>query len=278
MREYFFLFILAIYSSILHANVLCSVSDNREFNPDQFNFSEVGPIYGSSRKFKRINSILSKEDFLSLTESKIKNDFGSFSINLIYDSETQSIIYLLGEYHLKDKKQKALGMNIVSKFRIRAVEGLQYEAEGHCLSGPMNAVVSLWTSFSSALKPFGLRSSTILDAYNSQVKIACNELDLIPKNKDLTLLIPIECGEFKNVPQGVCKLVKGTEEEKKKCDSFLIDQRNTRMAKNTINLLTAVTPGEPILLIAGANHIPGIAGILVKEGRFKLISECWSEK
>jgi hypothetical protein len=274
----YLLIILTAYSSFLYANVVCSIAGKKEFNQDQFNFSDVGPIYGSSRNLKTINATLSKEDFLRLTESKIKNDFGNFSVNLIYDTKTKSIIYLIGEAHVKNQKQKTLGVDIVSKFRIRAAEGLQYKAENSCMSGPMKAVMRLYSDFSGLLRPFGLQGSTIIDAYNSQVKITCKDLHLIPQVKDLTLFVPIECGEFKNVPQGVCKLGSSTKEEDMQCENFLVDQRNSRMAKNTINLLSSVTPGEPILLIAGKNHINGVAGILAQENRFKIISECWSEK
>ena len=179
-------------------------------------------------------------------------------------------LILLGESHLKGKELSVMGRKIVRQFKLRGIEGgSKQELEQLNRSWFTKQFIKLYSSMRDPL--FGViypstRIATYEDGYVAKLPdelfykgievhdVQLESIEDVP-SKFLDQNVPVAFG-----------IEAGQLDSSK--NSFFIDDREKRKAKNIEKILDLFPEQEFMLVIVGTGHLPGLVKILVEEKEF----------
>jgi hypothetical protein len=196
-----------------------------------------------------------------------------YDVAVLNNKETNEILVMLGETHIKGPRSALLGSKVLKNYKVRMVEGVPSEevAEMQRTNPELYDTIT-WKRKVLQILTFNLFGSTIdvaIDNNNSQT-IGYKALNQMTKERDsnneysdksiqnLKKTIKASDKKFVNFPIEFGDFLKPSSS-----DSYILHARNIRMAKN-INAISEASANEKgaQLVVVGAAHLPGLVSLL----------------
>ncbi|GAB4418895.1 MAG: hypothetical protein OHK0056_28680 [Bacteriovoracaceae bacterium] len=200
-----------------------------------------------------------------------------YKVEALKDEKRNKTVVFLGETHVKGPRSAIIGKQVVKAFKFRMLEGIpKAEADFIAQNDPELDAVLGWQRALLQGLTFNFFGSTItvaqknglafLPGYNAilldkdviakaDTNTAEEILELLPKYKGMTnegINLPLEVGEF---------LTPSSD------NSYILEARNLRMAKNIVTYLDdSSVDANSAVVIVGSDHNKGLVELLAKEG------------
>jgi len=237
-----------------------------------------------SAKVCDLNSGLTKKQIKSINKAKKIKRVGPNSVLLgknIYQVDVMSdkdsnFVVLLGEAHIKGLRSSLIGKKIIKSFPVRMLEGVPADEVKELVrkSPDLGAALGYQRVLARYLT-FNFFGSTINDARKKGLSFDLVN-DRVIENKKIVLKTKLDdafdiatsldslsnYGERGiNLPLEIGRYIVPSSEE-----SYILDERNVRMAENIVNYTTAnskrIDDVKAKLVIIGSAHNPGIIKLL----------------
>ncbi len=199
-----------------------------------------------------------------------------YDVGVVYNGQNDQFIVLLGEAHIKGLRSSILGSKVAHQFPVRLIEGIPKKESDYIAANVKVLADSLgWQRILMRYLTFNFFGSTI----TASEKVGYTFLpgyDLLLLNKKrvakpatstsediVAALTPeiADSGKFINLP-----LESGEFLTPSSSDSYILQARNLRMAKNINFYIDQKVVKKVPLVVAGAAHLPGLMGLLEDSG------------
>ena len=227
----------------------------------------------------KLDTRLTKDQISAITKAKKLTRSGLnssilgsyvYRIEILNNKKSNQLLVMLGETHIKGAKSSAIGKEMLKQFSVRITEGIPLEEAAELKKNYPEVYAEIgWkrTVLSYVLfNPFG---STIKDAEKQGKVFEIKELTDAVKNrnsnndyteqgvKNIRNLVASAGNRYLNINMEFGDFINPSDSE-----SYIINDRNIRMAKNISIITKATSEKGPQLVIVGSDHVFTIAGLL----------------
>lgn len=222
---------------------------------------------------KQLSSIGKADRINRVGLNKILLGSSVYDVAVLNNKETNEILVMLGETHIKGPRSALLGSSVLKNYKVRMLEGVpSEEVEEMQRTNPELYDTITWKRKVLQILTFNLFGSTIdvaIDNNNSQT-IGYAALNQMTKERDrnneysansvqnLKKSIIASDKKYLNLPIEFGDYLKPSSS-----DSYILHARNIRMAKNISAISEAAGNVKGAqLVVVGAAHLPGLVGLL----------------
>ncbi|HAZ14149.1 MAG: hypothetical protein A2X86_02715 [Bdellovibrionales bacterium GWA2_49_15] len=199
-----------------------------------------------------------------------------YDVAIIRNPESNQFVAFLGEAHIKGPRSAVVGKKVVNQFPVRLVEGIpKLESEYMAQNLPAMSKSIGWQRILLSYLTFNPFGSTITAAQRHGYTFLPG-YDLILLDKKRLARVPTKTSEeivsyvtpemlasddFINLPMESGAFITPSSN-----DSYILDARNIRMAKNIAFYIDEQVVRKTPLVVVGAAHLPGLLELLADKG------------
>ncbi|MBI2522424.1 MAG: TraB/GumN family protein [Bdellovibrio sp.] len=199
-----------------------------------------------------------------------------YDVAVVYNPQNNQFVAFLGEAHIKGPRSSVLGKRVVKQFPVRLVEGIPRREAEYIDQNLKDLSKSLgwqrvllryltFNPFGSTITSAQKQGYTFLPGYDlvllNKKRLSRVATDTSEEIVSLVSADMLASGEYLNLPMESGDFITPSTK-----DSYILDARNVRMAKNIVFYIEEQVVKKTPLVVVGAAHLPGLLELLEESG------------